>query len=420
MRVIVIGAGIGGLTLAQGLRAAGIDVSVYDRDHRLVDTGGYRLHLNTAACGVLSEHLPASVFRAIVASSVGRTAFRRFAFLDQQLRVLLTKQRDPDDQALQIGRRPLRRLLAHGLDAGDRAPLHLGTEFVHAERGHDDTVTAHFSDGRTDNADILVGADGAHSRVTRDLAGRDVVKPVGAAGLVGRTPLTAHTRRHLPDSLHDGPALAFGPGGFSVFLAVQDPADSSEIDAGACVDPEADVEPAYLLWGINADHSRFPEQPSSAGTGLLQLAQSMLDTWAEPLRHLVAASDPDSLGYFQFNAADPAGDLTPWHIGPITALGDAVHAMPPTGGQGASTAIRDAGILTRCLSDARSGEPLADAVQAYERQMVTYARRAIRESTAPLRWQRRLTSPIAYQASRAILPVVEKARRHRRRWSAVG
>jgi 2-polyprenyl-6-methoxyphenol hydroxylase-like FAD-dependent oxidoreductase len=105
---------------------------------------------------------------------------------------------------------------------------------------------------------------------------------------------------------------------------------------------------------------------------------------------------------FGFHAADPDTDLTPWPSGPVTALGDAVHAMPPTGGRAAATAVRDADLLVRELT---GGGPPVAAVHAYERAMPAYAVDAVRESLGPLRWMRPLGLPGAHRAAAAALRV---------------
>lgn len=160
MRVIVIGAGIGGLALTQSLRRGGIEVSVHDRDADVSATGGYRLHLDHHACAALRRGLPPELFQALPGSSAGSAGFRRFAFVDHRMRVLAVEARDPEDDTLLVGRIPLRRLLAHGLDDA----LRFGAEFTHHETHADGTVTAHFTDGSTDRGDLLVGADGVGSR----------------------------------------------------------------------------------------------------------------------------------------------------------------------------------------------------------------------------------------------------------------
>ena len=77
MRVMIIGAGIGGLTLAQALHRGGIEVSVHDRDPQVEATGGYRLHLDDRACEVLRRHLSPQHYHALLASSVSRATLRR-------------------------------------------------------------------------------------------------------------------------------------------------------------------------------------------------------------------------------------------------------------------------------------------------------------------------------------------------------
>jgi salicylate hydroxylase len=389
MRVIMIGAGIGGLTLAHALRGIGIEVGLHDRDTCVDDTGGYRLHLDPVATDVLRRRLPPAVYQAVLASSAGPSSFRSFGVLDHRMRPLLAIPRDEPGDALLIGRVALRRLLAHGVDP------RFGAEFTHAETHPDGTVTAHFADGSTDHGELLVGADGARSRVSTALAGRPTAQPTGAAAVAGRTPLTAAARKLLPASLREGPAFAVGPGGVAMFLSLHDPAAGTIVDPAGCHAVPAQVEEGYLLWSIT---TIAPGVPSPS----VSVALELIAGWLPGMRELVATSDPGSVACFGFDAADPDLDLTPWPAGIVTALGDAVHAMPPTGGLGAATAIRDADLLASELAAVGAGTATVPlAVHAFEQGMARYAADAVRESLAPLRWQRMLAGAVPFRLAMA-------------------
>src|SRR6266516_6181336 len=69
IRVVVIGGGIGGLALAQGLRRGGVEVAVYERDRAAADRlQGYRVHINRAGSRALHACLPPEVFAAFLAT----------------------------------------------------------------------------------------------------------------------------------------------------------------------------------------------------------------------------------------------------------------------------------------------------------------------------------------------------------------
>ncbi|WP_448641815.1 FAD-dependent oxidoreductase [Geodermatophilus sp. URMC 63] len=407
MRVIVVGAGIGGLTLAQALHRAGDDVSVHDRDPSASATGGYRLHLDERACAALRRHLAPAHHQALLASSAGPGSFRRLAVTDHRLRVLLLARQDPSGERLLIGRVPLRRLLAHGLDGVVR----FGQEFTGHEVHADGSVTARFADGSSERGDLLVGADGVGSRVARALAGRPTSAPVGVTGIAGRTPVDARTRELVPDLLRAGPALAFAPDGVGAFLSLHDPATVPAVDPAACRDVPADVEAPGVVWGLHALDHRLPGDVRERDpAGLAELVTDLLRSWSPEVRALVAAADPGSPASFRFSAVDPDADLTPWPAGPVTCLGDAVHAMPPTGGSAAATAIRDADLLAGHLAAVRTGSTtLPLAVHDYQRQMAAYAPDAVRGSLAPLRWMRAAGHPAGSVLARGALPAAALA-----------
>lgn len=92
-----------------------------------------------------------------------------------------------------------------------------------------------------------------------------------------------------------------------------------------------------------------------------------------------------------------------------------MHAMPPTGGRAAATAVRDADLLATHLLDVRTGaSTIPLAVRAYEQRMPSYAVGAIRESLAPLAWMRRLAAPRTRLPARAGLAALAAVRRWRR------
>ncbi|GAA1403273.1 FAD-dependent monooxygenase [Pseudonocardia kongjuensis] len=383
MRVVVAGGGIGGLALAQGLHHNGIEVVVHDRDPRPECTGGYRLHLDDGARSALARLLPPPVLQAVLASAGGGTAFHRFTVTDHRLRALTT-QTLPAGDRLMIGRIPLRTLLAHDLD------VRWGSSYTGHTTIPDGRVRAEFIGG-PEIGDVLVGADGAGSALARALAGRPLSAPTGIEGLAGRIPLDDDLRGLLPDALRHGPLLALGPGGLGLFLSVHDPA-SSPVAASSCTAPPAMVEPASLVCGPMLPAARFPVDPrGSDGPDLVALTGELLRGWHPDLCELAGHIDPASTAHFRFLAADPDADPTPWPVGRVTALGDAVHAMPPTGGRGAATAIRDADVLARELVRARDGATTVPlALLTYQREMAAYGPAAVGESLVPLTWLRRL------------------------------
>src|SRR5947209_17483461 len=103
LRVLVIGGGLGGLCLAQGLRKAGISVAVYERDSDpAARAQGYRVHIDTHGEQALRECLPPSLYELFLATrgqeSKGLTVF---SVVDGQLKEVFTR-RFPDGDSGQF------------------------------------------------------------------------------------------------------------------------------------------------------------------------------------------------------------------------------------------------------------------------------------------------------------------------------
>src|SRR5215471_21866861 len=100
--VLIIGGGVGGLTLAQGLKRAGVSVAVYERDRTPTDRlQGYRVHISPAGSRALHACLPPHLFE-LFDRTCGKPG-RAFHFMTEDMQVLLAlegelmaeQQRDP-------------------------------------------------------------------------------------------------------------------------------------------------------------------------------------------------------------------------------------------------------------------------------------------------------------------------------------
>jgi salicylate hydroxylase len=250
--------------------------------------------------------------------------------------------------------------------------------------------------------DVVVGAEGGLSPTVRALTDRALSADLGLTGIAGSVPRRAGVP--VPSYLLHGPALAFAPDGVGMFLSLTSV-------SGASVPPDlaAAVGEPSLVWGLIAATERVPGAGERSPEELVAGAVGVLDGWNPWLTERILESDRSRVAAFAFRIADPDTDVTPWIPRRITALGDAVHAMPPTGGQAASTAIRDAGSLAAQLKRHLHGEQtLAAALAAYQSELGAWARPALRESAGPVRVIRALQHPLGQALGRGLLAVADR------------
>ncbi|MEV0228148.1 NAD(P)/FAD-dependent oxidoreductase [Nonomuraea sp. NPDC050786] len=377
--VVVIGGGIGGLCLAQGLRRQGVSVAVYERDRHPRDRAqGFRLHIDPSGSRALRACLPAAGWGAFLATAGDPDG--GFSFLSERLERLVTVDGatmygvppGPDEWHYPVDRLTLRRVLLSGLED----VVHFGREFTRYDVDPAGRVTAHFADGTEAGADVLVGADGAGSRVRRQLLPHARRVPTGALAVGHKLPLTAETEAWLPPALGTGMNLVLAPSPWFLFTA----AFRQRPDADAVLPEPSGPRPPYrdyLLGAFVGAADTLPADLLTCEPAALQAAVAeRMAGWHPALRDVVLRSDPASVRAFELMAAEP---VEPWPSGPVTVLGDAIHSMPPVGGLGGNTALRDAHLLSRLLGT--GGSPIA-AIAAYEREMRDYAFAAVRSALA--------------------------------------
>ena len=353
-RVLIAGGGVGGLALAQALRHGGLDVAVYEQDPTPTTRNqGYRIHIDANGNAALRACLPAETFEL-----VRRTSGANDDVLGSHTHQLreVTKQHFPgvsDELITCVDRNAFRRALLTGLDDAVRFGRTLAGYRV-TEAGR---VRVEFAEGGADEGDLLVGADGVGSAVRRQLLPHAVVKDLGIRCVYGRMTLTEAS---LPEVLRHG------------FNWVAD-----ETGCGAGFAPvrfrsRPDGAADYLMVTLLATPERLgvPDEElfTHPSERLSEIAAKAVGDWHPRLREIFAHADPETFFPIRMRAGER---VEAWQSGPVTLLGDAIHTMPPFGGVGANTALRDAATLASELLPAARGEkPLIDAVAAYERVML--------------------------------------------------
>ena len=390
LRVIIIGGGIGGLTLAQGLKKSGVNVAVYERDRTRTDrVQGYRVHINPAGSLALHECLPADLFEAFTRSCGKRSGGIRF--LTEQMNVLLSLDLDDAAAVLReegvaqhrsVSRITLRQVLLSGLDD----VVSFGKIFTHYEETLSGRVIAHFDDGTTAEGDVLVAADGGGSRVRRQFLPGAQRIDTGVVGIAGKVFLDDTSRRRLAPELLRGLNLVSAKGGLALFVALQE-LGSNQLGAIGGNDDSAesgahfDNTKSYLMWALGAQRATFGlngDVDTFDGASLRAIALKAMDGWDERLKSLVRLAHADTINAIVIRSSVP---VAPWSTRRITLLGDAIHSMTPYRGIGANVALKDAVRLCRALAAAARGErPLLQAIHGYEADMLSYGFRAVQSS----------------------------------------
>lgn len=166
--VIIVGAGVVGLSLAQALKQRGIPFEIYERDTHIDRATGWGITIHWAL-PALKACLPPALFAKLSTIQVdpqqGIKDTGRFVFLD--LSTAQPRYIIPPSERLRINRRKFRGLLAEGLD------VQWNKQISRFQTTLTDEVEVTFTDGTSTKGSLLVGADGSGSRTRRYLVGEE-------------------------------------------------------------------------------------------------------------------------------------------------------------------------------------------------------------------------------------------------------
>ena len=391
IKVLIVGGGLGGLCLAQGLRKAGVDCEVFERDRSSTDRAqGYRIGINPTGTHALHACLPPELLKLFDATCGIDNG--KFAFATERLEELLAMPetgKDGEETRRSVRRDVLRQVLLKGLDD----VVSFDKKFVRYEQT-DGKVTAYFEDGTSAIGDLLVGADGVNSGVRSQFLPDAGPVDTGRMGVAAKVALTDDVRALASAACLSGATVINGPKGRSMFVARHESPSMSPVDLG--LELPVDDMGDYLMWGFFANRHHYGvsgDIRTVPAADMHDIVLGLIESWHPRLVALLRASDLSTLYAWPMRVAPT---VQPWQSTNVTLIGDAIHSMPPTGGIGGNTALRDASELVDRIGAVTEATDLVDAVRQYEAAMFKYAFDAVRSSMGFLR---RATNESAAQLS---------------------
>lgn len=325
MKVAVVGGGIGGLSAALALLQAGFDVHVYEQAPRFGEIGA----------GIqISPNASRLLHRLGLRNAMERWGVRPVAVHQKRWDDGRTLQRAPLGPEVEarfgapyyhFHRGDLAALLAEALPK-ERA--HAGRRLVGIEE-KGQRVVARFDDGGSAEAELLIGADGIHSRVRHLTFGPEKPRFTGCVAWRGLVPAERIAHLDIEVASHNW----MGPGGHCVHYWVSAKRQMNVV----CI----------------VEHGNWTSE-SWTDRGDVDEVLARYEGWHPTVRSLIAAFPETFVWALHDRAPLPA-----WTRGRVALLGDACHPMLPMMAQGAAQAIEDGAALASLLSAMKDDLPAA-------------------------------------------------------------
>ncbi|KAM7199949.1 hypothetical protein V8F33_004123 [Rhypophila sp. PSN 637] len=385
--VIIIGAGVGGLTLAQCLTKLSIPFQIYERDPDSHSrTQGYALAVHTIF-DRLTEAFPSNMppIRETVSHLAPLlhlpTQFVMYNGLDAKGPFESDSKRmdvetNEENKLLRANRRRLREWLGTGID------VQYGRQVIGVEEdAKGGLVNVKFKDGSEASGILVVGCDGTRSLVRQHLlSGKpDPLQDVPIASIVGEVELHGEDMIRQLEIAHSG----------AVIVHPSDDPEEYVMNFVGLNEVRPDAKSALFYWlvyfHIGEDQApisraRYKEACKSPET-FLELAMEKTKRFHPAFRNVIERTKVQGIKFPPLVLRDlvlKAEDITP---GRVTLLGDAAHCMVPFRGEGGIRAMEDAlslaGYIERIV---KGGEDIQEVMTEYKGTLLDRGAKSVTES----------------------------------------
>jgi FAD-dependent urate hydroxylase len=327
LRVLVIGAGVGGISVARGLLRDGHDVSVFERKSA-VSAGGGAVTIWPNGATVLAQLGVDMDGAGQVLSTVRVVTSGRRKIATFNVAAITDRLGAP---VRMVPRRVLLERLLGGF-AMDRVRCN---SCAVAVTNTGDGVRVEFEDGSVATGDLVIGADGLHS-IVRNIVGAQAAEPTGWCSWQGLV--------SIPGFADD----------YTAFLVIGEDGNLGMWPAGG----------SDLQWWFDLPWSRDFVRPDRP----IEMIRAHFGGWSESVDKLLTVLTDDDLAHSPYpHFRHPIPPVA--EHGPLTLLGDAAHSMPPTLAQGTNQALLDTMVLCEALSTvgSRAQTDITAALRWYEK-----------------------------------------------------
>ncbi len=348
-KILIAGAGLGGLTTASCLLKAGHDVEIYEQAPVLGEIGA-GIQISANAMHVLNDlGLGPTIAKSAVRP--GAYVFKLHDTGEEISRFSLAEEHERLHKAPynQLHRADLHDLLSAKARALKPDVVHLNKRSIGFTESAD-RVELLFADGTSAKGDLLIGADGVKSAVRTQIAGD--AKPTYTGDIAWR--LTVPVEKLPPNFMDQVMSVWMGPGAHVVCYYLR---------AGA------------LLNFVGLVETDEVNEESWTATFPWEKLKADFAGWHPDIQTVIDTADRGQCFRWSLFFRTPIDN---WSTQRATMLGDAVHATLPYLAQGAAMAIEDGAVLTRALAM----EPkIADALQLYQRNRFERTARIVNGSS---------------------------------------